>query len=89
VIAQYALVALVVTVAFLLVTVVKLDRRIRSARSELDVHRAQLALHNDQFSIARDLLVCHHIKLEFDDLDPYDFIWPDDDEDGFPPMEFK
>jgi len=89
VIAQYALVALIVTVIFLLVTVFKLDRRIRSARSELDVHRAQLALHNDQFSIARDLLICHHLKLEFDDNDPAEFIWPDDDEDGFEPMVFK
>lgn len=46
----------------------------------------RINLHDDQFSIARDLLIEHHRKHGFLDRDEQ-FIW--DDHDDLPPMEFR
>ncbi len=51
-------------------------RRIREYQSQMKVMKALLGMHQQQFHIARKLLITHHHALQFYDKN---FIWEDTD----------
>jgi hypothetical protein len=71
---QLVLVATTSTVVILSVISITMTRRLAHFKRELAIHRAMVALHGHCLDNARDLLIVHHLHLEYDEH-PDDFIW--------------
>ena len=80
---EYLIVFCVASVVVLSFALYRTHKRLRVLLTYMSM---RINLHDDQFSIARDLLIAHHRKLGFS-APEMQFIW--DDHDDLPPMEFK
>ena len=81
---EYSIVFCLASIAVLAIALYRTHVRLRALLTYMSM---RINLHDDQLSIARDLLVAHHRKLGYSSFREDDFIW--EDTDDLPPMEFR